>query len=42
MTWQSLMGVIMKGRHIAVPEALQKCPLQQLCINHMGIEKLNY
>ena len=32
-------GVIIKGRHLVVPEVLQKPALQQLHVNHMGIEK---
>ena len=31
--------VIIKGRHIVVPEALQEQVLQQQHINHMGIEE---
>ena len=34
-------GVILKRRHIVIPEVLQKGALQQLHINHMGIEKKN-
>ena len=34
-------GVIIKGRHIVVLQALQKQPLQQLHISHMGIQKKN-
>ena len=30
---------ILKGRHIVIPRVLQKQTLQQLHINHMGIEK---
>ena len=32
-------GVIMKGRHIVVPEVLQQQALRLLHINHMNIEK---
>ena len=32
-------GVIMKGRCIVIPEVLQQQVLDQLHINHMGIEK---
>ena len=31
--------IIVEGRCIVVPEVLQKHALQQLHINHMGIEK---
>ena len=31
-------GIIMKGRHVFIPEILKKA-LHQLHINHMGIEK---
>ena len=32
-------GVIMKGRHIVIPEVLKSQALDQLHINYMGIEK---
>ena len=32
-------GVVIKGRHIVIPEALQQQALKQLHINHMGIKK---
>ena len=32
-------GVILKGRHIVIPDTLQKQALEQLYINHMGMEK---
>ena len=32
-------GVILKGRHIVIPEALQWQALEQLHVNHMGITK---
>ena len=32
-------GVIMKGRHIIIPKVLQQQALDQLHINHMGLEK---
>ena len=32
-------GVIMNGRHIIIPEVLKPQVLDQLHINHMGIEK---
>ena len=32
-------GVILKGRHIVIPEALKQQVLDQLHINHMGTEK---
>ena len=32
-------GIIMKGRHVIVPEMLKTQALEQLHINHMGIEK---
>ena len=32
-------GIIMKGRHIVMPEVLKPQVLDQLNINHMGIEK---
>ena len=32
-------GIILKGWHIVIPEALQRQMLQQLHINHIGIEK---
>ena len=32
-------GVIMKGRRIVIPEAFPEQALQQLHINHMGIDK---
>ena len=31
--------VILKGRHIVIPEALQRQAFEQLHINHMGINK---
>ena len=31
--------IVIKGRHIVIPEALQQQVLQQLHINYMGIEK---
>ena len=34
-------SVIMKGRHIIIPEVLQQQALDQLHMNHMGIEKKN-
>ena len=33
-------GVILKGRHIIIPESLQKQALEQLHVNHMAIEKI--
>ena len=33
-------GVILKGRHVVIPESL-KHALEQLHINHMGIKKLS-
>ena len=33
-------GVIIKGRHIIVPEVLKQQALDQLHANHMGIKKL--
>ena len=32
-------GVVIKGQHIVIPEALQQQALKQLHINHIGIEK---
>ena len=32
-------GIIMKSGHIIIPEVLQPQALDQLHINHMGIEK---
>ena len=32
-------GVIMKGRCVVIPEVLKQQALDQLHINHMGIEK---
>ena len=32
-------GVILKVRHVVIPEALQMLALEQLHVNHMGIEK---
>ena len=32
-------GVILKGKHIVIPNTLQKQALEQLHINHMGKEK---
>ena len=37
-----LDGVIWKGRHVVIPERLQKQTLEQLHVNHMGIEKKQY
>ena len=34
-------GIVIKGRHIVIPRALQQQVLKQLHINHMGIEKTN-
>ena len=31
--------VILKGRHIVIPDTLQKNMLEQLCINHLGVDK---
>ena len=33
-------GVIMKGRHIIIPVELKQQMLDQLHLNHMGIEKM--
>ena len=33
-------GVLLKGRHINIPNSLQQQVLTQLDINHMGIEKM--
>ena len=33
-------GIIIKGRHVIIPEILKTQVLHQLHINHMGIEKL--
>ena len=35
-------GIVMKGRHIVIPENLKQQVLDQLPFNHMGIKKLNY
>ena len=32
-------GIIMKGRHIVIPEALKQQTLDQLQVNHIGIDK---
>ena len=32
-------GIIMKGRHVIIPEASKQQVLDQLQINHMDIEK---
>ena len=32
-------GIIMKGRHVIIPEILKTQTLDKLHINHMGIEK---
>ena len=32
-------GIILKGRHIVIPDILQKQVLEQLHINHMGMKK---
>ena len=32
-------GVIQKGRHIMIPDTLQKQALEKLHISHIGIEK---
>ena len=32
-------GVILKGRHVVIPDTLQKQALEQLYINNMAIEK---
>ena len=32
-------GIIMKGRHVVIPEALEQQALDQLHVNHIGIEK---
>ena len=32
-------GVILKGRHIVIPEPLQRQVLEQLHVNHMGSKK---
>ena len=32
-------GIVMKGRHIIIPERLKQQVLDQLHVNHMGIEK---
>ena len=32
-------GVILKGRYIVIPNVLQKQALEQLHINHMGMDK---
>ena len=35
-------GVVIKGRCIVIPDALQQQALKQLHINHMGIEKTKF
>ena len=35
-------GIVMKGRHIIIPEDLKQQVLGQLHVNHMGSEKTNY
>ena len=35
-------SIVMKGRCIVIPKNLKQQVLDQLCTNHMGIEKLNY
>ena len=35
-------GIILKGRHIVIPNSLRKQVLNQLHTNHIGIEKKNY
>ena len=38
-----LGGAFLKGRNIVMPKSLQKQTIEQLHVNHMGIEKkLNY
>ena len=32
-------GVILRVRHVVIPESFQKQALDQLHLNHMGIEK---
>ena len=32
-------GFILKGRHVVIPESFKKQVLEQLHLNHMGIEK---
>ena len=32
-------GIILKGRHVVIPESLKKQALDQLHLNHMGIDK---
>ena len=34
-------GIIMNGRHVIIPDILKTQALDQLNINHMGIEKQN-
>ena len=34
-------GVILKGRHVVIPDALERQALEQLHFNHMGIQKSN-
>ena len=34
-------GIIMNGRHVVIPEVLKTQVLNQLYVNHMGIEKTN-
>ena len=33
--------IILKGRHVVIPETLQRQALEQLHVNHMGMEKTN-
>ena len=35
-------SIILKGRHIVIPNSLRQQVLSQLHTNHMGIEKQNY
>ena len=37
-----ISGIVLKGRHIIIPNSLKQQVLNQLHINHMGIEKMNY
>ena len=32
-------GITLKGRHVVIPESLQKQALEQLHVNHTGIKK---
>ena len=32
-------GIIQKGTHIVIPNSVQKQALEQLHINHMGMDK---